>query len=98
VGNEWIKDYTRRSNLQMEHLEQKLNQMINGRVDSKSPDDTRIKAIELTARLKGLLDTRSQTNVTLVQPILAGQSVRKPGTSDVIIDGDTVTPETVTNT
>lgn len=77
TDNEWIRSYKRRSSLQMEHLEAKLNHLINTTPNSKSPDDTVIKAIELTARLKGLLNTNTQVNVAVVQPILSGNSVHR---------------------
>lgn len=74
VGNQWITDYHKASKLHLEHLEQKLISMINGTPNSKSPDDTKVKAIELIARLGGMVNNNNTTNVTIVQPILGGAS------------------------
>lgn len=59
----WLKDYTNTSNLELEHLEQQLAELIidKSSVDSKSIDDTRLKAIELVAKLKGYMVEKRQT-------------------------------------
>jgi len=80
INNKWIQSYTNLHKLELEHIEQKLISMINGKItrnDSNSPEDTRIRAIELLAKVTGKLDSKNNVNVTIVQPILAGSSVRK---------------------
>lgn len=58
----WLDEYTNTSNLELEHLEQQLAELIidKNSVDSKSIDDTRLKAIELVAKLKGYMIERKQ--------------------------------------
>ena len=58
----WLKEYTNTSNLELEHLEKQLAEMIinKDQVNSKSIDDTRLKAIELVAKLKGYMIERKQ--------------------------------------
>ena len=60
--NKWLQEYTNKSNLELEHLEQQLADIIIDRdkVQSKSVDDTRLKAIELVAKLKGYMIERKQ--------------------------------------
>ena len=60
--NKWLQEYTNKSNLELEHLEQQLAELIidKSSVDSKSIDDTRLKAIELVAKLKGYMVERKQ--------------------------------------
>lgn len=60
--NKWLLEYTDKSNLELEHLEQQLAELIidKNSVDSKSVDDTRLKAIELVAKLKGYMIERKQ--------------------------------------
>ncbi len=73
---EWIGEYRRKLEFTPEHINQGIQQLAIKANDSKSPDDTRLKALEILARLHGMLDTnRGQTNITIVQPILGGTSV-----------------------
>lgn len=60
--NKWLQEYTNKSNLELEHLEQQLADIIidKNKVNSKSIDDTRLKAIELVAKLKGYMVERKQ--------------------------------------
>lgn len=60
--NKWLQEYTNKSNLELEHLEQQLSELIidKNSVNSKSIDDTRLKAIELVAKLKGYMIERKQ--------------------------------------
>ena len=57
-------------------------------IDSRSPDDTRLKAFETLGTWAGLAQ-QQQTNVTIVQPILAGDSHKQLDNNNVI----DVTPE-----
>jgi hypothetical protein len=78
--NKWISEYQRLSKMELEHLEQRLSKIVNGTItrnESNSPEDTRIRAIELYAKLTGKLDQRNQVKIAIVQPILGGASVKK---------------------
>lgn len=79
VGNQWIQEYTKRLNLTDEHIRQGIQQIAIQADESRSPDDTRLKAYETLARISGLLDSnRGNTlNVTVVQPILGGESIKQ---------------------
>lgn len=74
VGNKWLTEYKNRVLLTDEHIEQGISAIALKASDSRSPDDTRLKAYETLARIKGMLDG-NKTSVTIVQPILGGQSV-----------------------
>lgn len=82
VLNQWIKDYTRKLDFGPEHIKQGLQQLAITARDSKSPDDTRLKAYEILAKITGMIDNKN-VNVTQVnvQPILGGESMKK-----VIVD------------
>lgn len=75
VNNLWIQAYTKKLNLTEEHIKQGIQNLAVQAENSRSPDDTRLKAYEVLARIQGILDNKNQTNVTLVQPILSGQSL-----------------------
>lgn len=80
INNKWIQEYRRLSKLEVEHLEQKLISMINGEItrnESNSPEDTRIRAMELLGKFTGKLNDKGNTTNILVQPILSGTSVAK---------------------
>ena len=84
VNNKWIQEYTKKLLLTDEHLKQGIQQIAISSKDSRSPDDTRLKAYEILSRISGLLnENRGSLQVTVVQPILGGQSV-KPVESEVI--------------
>lgn len=79
INNKWVQDYKRLSKLEIEHIEQKLIGMINGRItreQSNSPEDTRLKAMELLGKFTGKLNDKHQTTVNIVQPILNSSSVK----------------------
>ena len=60
--NKWISENNIASDYKLEHIIQTLQQIasFDRKTDSKSPDDTRIKALELLAKLNGLLIERKQ--------------------------------------
>jgi hypothetical protein len=85
VHNDWLQEHTNKQEYKLQHILASVIKIADtSETDSKSPDDTRIKAIELIARLKGMLDTRSQVNVALVHPILGGSSVPNREILDVV--------------
>lgn len=69
----WLSEYIERTQLTDEHIEAGVTALALEVKNSKSPDDTRLKAYELLARLRGMLNTNN-TNITQVnvQPILGG--------------------------
>lgn len=84
VNNKWITEYTKKLTLTDEHIRQGIQTIAIRANNSKSPDDTRLKAYETLARIGGMLDTnRGNVTVNVVQPILGGQSV-KPSERTVI--------------
>lgn len=84
----WLSEYMDTTNFRPEHVKQAIQDIYSNPEtyrDAKSPADTRLKALELYARVTGMLNTAQTTNVTLVQPILSSQSVKK--VDNTIIEG-----------
>ena len=77
VNNKWLSEYIRRLNLTEDHIKAGISQLALKVNDSRSPDDTRLKAYEILAKITGMIDNKSGvTNNILVQPILGGNSVK----------------------
>ncbi len=74
------------ANFEPNQIKQGIQNLAKFAGDSRSPDDTRLKAYELLAKIEGLIDTKQGAQITLVQPILGGESVRRP---NKIIEQDT---------
>ena len=74
VNNKWITEYVRRLNLTEEHIRQGISKLALSANNSRSPDDTRLKAYETLAKIQGLIDSKGSTTNVIVQPILGGQS------------------------
>lgn len=75
VNNKWMQAYKRRLNLTEEHIRAGISQLALKAEDSRSPDDTRLKAYETLAKISGMIDSKSGTTVNIVQPILGGNSI-----------------------
>jgi hypothetical protein len=60
VANKWLVEYSNKSNLSIEHLKEVVTDIIRGNIDSKDYTATQLKAIELYAKLDGLLIERKQ--------------------------------------
>lgn len=75
LAPKWLSEYIDRIELTDDHIKQGIQGIAINAPDSRSPDDTRLKAYETLARIKGIIDNKQSTNVTLVQPILSGRSV-----------------------
>lgn len=77
VNNKWITEYAKKLNLTDEHIRQGIQSLALSANNAKSPDDTRLKAYEILAKISGMVDNRggSTTNI-LVQPILGGASTK----------------------
>ncbi len=59
---QWLSDYIGKTHLEFEHIAQSVQELasFNRTIDSKSPDDTRLKALELLSKLQGHLIERKQ--------------------------------------
>jgi hypothetical protein len=59
---EWLREYKGLSNMKIEHIEQSLIKLasFDRESDAKSPDDMRIKALELLSKLKGYMIEKKQ--------------------------------------
>lgn len=92
VGNKWIQEYAKGTIMDTEHIRNAIQDVYrNPKVfnNAKSPADTRLKALELLAKITHLIDNKNTTNVTVVQPILGGASMtHKHSDNDKIIDID----------
>lgn len=88
VLNKWIQEYKRRIFYSDEHIRQGIQKIASKANNSKSPDDTRLKAYEILAKITGMIDSKNTTNVTLVQPILSGNSVRQKDKNRVVIESE----------
>lgn len=65
----WLSEYMQKLELHPEHIKQGIAKIATGEIDSRSVDDTRLKAYELLAKYSGM-DSKQTTNITVVQPIL----------------------------
>lgn len=74
INLKWLEEYRRKLLLSEDHLKRLLSDLAINAPDSRSPDDTRVKAIETLARIDGLIDKGNKVSVTVVQPILGGKS------------------------
>lgn len=76
VNNKWLTEYHRHVNLTHKHIRQGIQSLALKADDSRSPDDTRLKALELLSKIDGMIDNKSgNTTNVLIQPILGGKSV-----------------------
>lgn len=78
----WLSEYMQKLELHPEHIKQGISKIATGEINSRSVDDTRLKAYEMLAKYAGM-DHSNTTHITVVQPILAGQSVQPPKQVDV---------------
>lgn len=60
IANKWIVDYSRKSSLTIDHLKESIADIIRGNIDSKDYTLTKLKAIELLAKLDGHMIERKQ--------------------------------------
>lgn len=84
----WLSE-TVRANFEPAQIKQALQNLAMSASNSRSPDDTRLKALEILAKVTGMIDNnKGSTTVNIVQPILNGESVKKV-VSNTVIDSDT---------
>lgn len=90
LNNKWLTDYKNLVVLTGEHIQQGISEIAKEARDSRSPDDTRLKAYEILAKIQGLLDGAT-TKITVVQPILGGLS----STPDKVVVPNTTSQEVI---
>lgn len=71
----WLSESIEQTHLLSDHIKQGVQKIATGEINSKSVDDTRLKAYEMLGKWAGM-DKSTNTNITIVQPILGG--VTKP--------------------
>lgn len=79
----WLSETIEQVELKPEHIKQGITRIATGDINSKSVDDTRLKAYELLGRYAGIDNKGTTTNITLVQPILGRRSI-KPTERNVV--------------
>lgn len=92
VNNKWIQEYTKRLVLSEEHIVaaiQNLALNTDDPIDSRSPADTRLKALEILSKIKGMIDQKHNTTNVIVQPILGGLS-KNPTPPKIKIDNQVI--------
>ena len=77
LNNKWISEYLKKLDLTSEHIKQLLQSLAIKVDNSRSPDDTRVKALETLAKIHGMIDRGNKVEITVVQPILGGESVKR---------------------
>lgn len=73
LNPKWLSETLEQVELRPEHIKQGIQKIATGDINSKSVDDTRLKAYELLGRYAGM-DKDKHVNITVVQPILGGAS------------------------
>lgn len=78
VANKWLSEYRKGTVFTPEHIKQGIQALAINPKEAKSPDDTRLKAYELLAKVNGMLNPKAGTvNNIVVTPILSGASTAK---------------------
>ena len=82
TNNKWLSEYRNQANFNENHLRKLLQSIATSdNLDSKSPADTQVKAIEVLAKILGLTDTnKTQINNIQMTPILGGQTTNQSAT------------------
>lgn len=71
--NLWISEYMKRVGMTPGHIKMGVQEIAQDAPNSKSPDDTRLKAFEILGKMEGMIDTKNgPVTVNVVQPILGG--------------------------
>ena len=95
ITPKWLSEYLDRADFKPEHIKVGVQKLAIAAPDSRSPDDTRLKAYEILAKISGMIDKQGNNTFINVQPILSGKSVNKPTktTHKDAIEGDIVDSE-----
>ncbi len=86
TNNKWISEYLKKQELTPEHIKQLLQSLAIKANNSRSPDDTRVKALEVLSKIHGMIDRGNNVQVTVVQPILGGESVTRTKVPSEVIN------------
>ncbi len=86
----WLSESIDQMKLDPEHIKQGVQRIATGRIDSRSVDDTRLKAYEMLGKWTGM-DKDTHKTTIIVQPILGGQSVKHD--KRIHIDSEQSKPE-----
>lgn len=86
----WISEYIDKLELSPEHIKQGISEIALNAPNSRSPDDTRLKAFEVLADIAGISGkSKGGAQVTIVQPILGGASMApRPNIPSEVIEQD----------
>jgi hypothetical protein len=67
VHNDWLQEHTNKQEYKLQHILASVIKIADtSDTDSKSPDDTRLKALELLAKLQGHMIERKQVASVVV--------------------------------
>ena len=67
VHNDWLQEHTNKQEYKLQHILASVIKIADtSETDSKSPDDTRLKALELLAKLQGHMIERKQVASVVV--------------------------------
>lgn len=82
-ANKWLLEYREATQFTPKHIEQGIQAIAINPSQAKSPDDTRLKAYELLAKIQGMTNPKANvTNNIVVTPILNGMSVNAKDTKE----------------
>jgi hypothetical protein len=98
VAPKWLSTYIDRTNFTNDHIKLALQQLASAAPNSRSPDDTRLKSLEILAKVQGLIDNKHSTTNVIVQPILSGLSANPAQAKQVLNSRVTIeTDDTTTD-
>jgi len=60
INNKWMQAYANKSNITIDHIRESIADVIRGNIDGINKTNTKLKAIELLARLDGHMVERKQ--------------------------------------
>lgn len=83
TDNKWLREFANKIDFTEYHIQQGIQEIYsNPEVynNARSPADTRLKALEVLGKSKGMFKDNNRTTVNIVQPILAGQSYKPTDT------------------
>lgn len=78
IAPQWLLTYIDRTQFTDDHIKNGIQELATTSPNSRSPDDTRLKAYEILAKITGMIDNKSGVTVNVVQPILMGESIKPP--------------------
>lgn len=86
----WLSEAIDQADFEAKHIKAGIQQLATAAPNSRSPDDTRLKAYELLGKITGIIDNKNgNTTNVIVQPILGGRSKETNPKEEKVIDIDT---------